>query len=121
MCLFLTTLLLGPRAAVLFWWLFDPNRFSSAFDSWFWPFLGIIFLPWTTLMYLIVWSFGSEISGLDWIFIAMGALLDLTMYAGSGYSNRSRAETYYRKPKLLMWPSSDEGPGGFATCGVLTS
>jgi len=94
MCLFLTTLLLGPRAGLFIWWLLDPNRFSSAFDSWVWPALGIIFLPWTTLLFLIAWSFGDGISGLDWIWIVIGVLLDLMMYAGSGYGNQSRARTY---------------------------
>src|SRR4051812_32719631 len=46
-----------PRLATIFIWLARPTLFSNAFnDRWFLPILGIIFLPVTTLMYVIVWS-----------------------------------------------------------------
>ena len=96
MCCFITTLfLLGPRAAVLIWWLINPLWLSLAFDNRFiWPVLGLIFAPWTTLMYLIVWSPATGIYGLDWAFIGLGILADIGTYAGGGYGNRDRIPGY---------------------------
>jgi hypothetical protein len=90
MCLFIATLFLGPRAALLFWWLIDPGRFSDAFNSFIWPLLGILFLPWSTLVFLILWSWGGGFNGLDWLFLGLAFLADISMYAGGGYSNRER-------------------------------
>ena len=54
-CLVLTAGFLGPRIALLIWWIFG-DRVDLAFDSWVWPLLGLLLLPWTTLAYLLVWS-----------------------------------------------------------------
>jgi len=90
MCCFLTSLfLLGPRAAILVWWLINPVRWQLTFDTWIWPLLGFIFLPWTTLMYVLV-ALPNGIVGFDWILLALAVLADIGMYAGGGYGNRSR-------------------------------
>ena len=95
MCCFFTTLvLLGPRFASLIWWLINPFRFSAAFSSVIWPILGIIFLPWTTLMYLIVWSPATGIVGLDWLWLGIAVVTDIGSYAGGGYGNRNRIAGY---------------------------
>ena len=89
MCCFLTSLfLLGPRAAILVWWLLNPVRWQLAFDTFIWPLLGFIFLPWTTLMYVLVVPGGLVF--FDWILLALAVLADIAMYAGGGYGNRSR-------------------------------
>ena len=49
----------GPRAAILVWWLIEPIRWGAAFDTFLWPFLGFLVLPWTTLMYVAVAPAGS--------------------------------------------------------------
>jgi len=95
MCCFITILfLLGPRFATLIWWLINPVRFNVAFSSFIWPILGVIFLPWTTLMYLIVWSPVTGVYGLDWLWLALAVLADLGTYAGGGYGNRDRIPGY---------------------------
>ena len=97
MCCFITILfLLGPRFATLIWWLINPVRFNVAFSSFIWPILGVIFLPWTTLMYLIVWSPVTGVYGLDWLWLALAVLADLGTYAGGGYGNRDRIPGYAR-------------------------
>ena len=89
MCCLLTVLLfLGPRAAILVWWLIDPIRWNLAFQSFIWPLLGFLFLPWTTLMYMIV--FPAGVVGFDWIWLGLGLLADIASYTGGGYSNRDR-------------------------------
>lgn len=89
MCCFFTALVLfGPRLAVLVWWLLQPLRFSAAFSTFFWPLLGLIFLPWTLLVYILVVPGG--IVGLDYLWLGLGLLLDILSYGGGGYSNRER-------------------------------
>jgi hypothetical protein len=95
-CMVTSLLLLGPRFGALLWWLINPLRFSAAFSSFIWPILGIIFLPWTTLMYLIVWSPITGVYGLDWLWLGIAVLIDLGTYAGGGYGNRERIPGYAR-------------------------
>ena len=92
MCLFLMTLLLGPRIAIFFWWLVNPVRFSDAFSNFLWPLFGLIFFPWTTLMWVAVWSINDGVNGVGWLFIALGMLADVSLYASAG-PTRSRAPT----------------------------
>jgi hypothetical protein len=89
-CIFTSLLLAGPRLAILVWWLINPLRFANAFGSFIWPILGTIFLPWTTLMFLIVWSPVGGIYGLDWLWLGVGVLFDIMTYGGGGYGNRDR-------------------------------
>ena len=93
MCCFFTTLLfLGPRAAILIWWLIRPIYYQAVFHTFIWPLLGLIFLPWATLMYLIVAPGG--VIGFDWFWLAFAFLADIGTYAGGGYGNRSRIPGY---------------------------
>ena len=50
-CLFSTLFLLGPRAAIIIWWIAQPVRWDAAFSSWLWPVIGFFIAPWTTLMW----------------------------------------------------------------------
>ena len=93
-CLFTTLVLLGPRIGLLVWWLMQPARFALTFNTFIWPLLGIIFLPWTTLMYVAVAPGG--ITGFDWIWMAIAVFADLGSYAGGGYGNRRRMPGYSR-------------------------
>ncbi len=89
MCCFFTSLVLfGPRLAILVWWLLQPMRWSAAFEGFIWPLLGFLFLPWTTIMYVLV--FGGGITGFDWIWLGLGLLADIGSYVGGGYGNRDR-------------------------------
>jgi hypothetical protein len=87
-CFFTTLLLLGPRAAILIWWLVQPVRWQATFSSFIWPLLGFIFVPWTTLMYVLVAPGG--VLGFDWVWVALAVLADIGMYAGGAYGNRDR-------------------------------
>ena len=93
-CLFTTLVFLGPRIGILVWWLIDPLRWQAAFNSFIWPLLGFLFLPWTTLMYVAVGVNG--LSWFDWIWIGFGLLADIGSYTGGTYGNRSRIPGYGR-------------------------
>jgi hypothetical protein len=87
-CLASLLVLLGPRAGIVVWWLVDPARWSLAFDTFIWPFLGFFFLPWTVLAYVVV--FPGGVDGGDWIVLVFGFLADIFSYVGGGYTNRDR-------------------------------
>lgn len=87
-CLVAVVMLIGPRAGLVLWWLFDPGRFGDAFDSILIPILGFFLLPWTTLAYLVV--FPGGVGGLDWIWLLAGLLVDLSSYGGGAGSRRRR-------------------------------
>jgi hypothetical protein len=91
-CFFTTVLLLGPRAAVLIWWLIRPAYYLAVFQGFIWPILGLIFAPWTTLMYLLVAPGGVRL--FDWVWLGLAILVDLGTYAGGGYGNRDRIRQY---------------------------
>jgi hypothetical protein len=87
MCCFLLLLgALGPRFGILAMWLFG-NRVDLAFGSWVWPLLGLLVAPWTTFMYLLVWSVGG-VSGGEWILVGLGAALDVATYAAKPAQSR---------------------------------
>ena len=89
MCCFVTTLILfGPRLAILIWWLFRPVFFNAMFNTWIWPLLGLIFLPWTLLMYLLVG--GNGVVGFDWVWLGLALFFDIANYTGGAYGNKDR-------------------------------
>jgi hypothetical protein len=91
-CLFTSLVLFGPRLGILIWWLLDPVRWNLAFQSFLWPLLGFLFLPWTTLMYVIVGVNG--LSWFDWVWLAIALMVDLGSYGGGAYGNRDRIPGY---------------------------
>ena len=93
-CLFVLISLLSPRLGILILWAFTDYIYR-AFDTWFWPLLGVIFLPWTTLIYILVAAPVGNITVWGWLMIALGVLLDLNSHAQS-YANREQAQAMYR-------------------------
>ena len=79
-CTLTALLFVGPRLAILVWYLFTPAYVNSAFDSFIWGFLGFLFLPWTTLMYIAIYPGG--IIGFDWILLGLGIFADMAHYFG---------------------------------------
>jgi hypothetical protein len=90
-CLIGLLALITPRLVLFLVWVFTPYV-SRAFNSFIWPLLGFIFLPFTTLVYVLVWTPGVGVTGLAWLWVALAFLLDLTWHSGSGYraSRRER-------------------------------
>ncbi|MFC1879225.1 hypothetical protein ACFLZW_04870 [Chloroflexota bacterium] len=88
MCCVISALLaFGPRIALIVYWLFPAGkiRVVKVFDGWLMPILGVIFLPWTTLAFLML----SPVDGLfSWAFFILAFLVDLGSYFG-GYKSRS--------------------------------
>ncbi len=76
-----------PRLAVFIIWVARPEKVDAAFDTWIWPLLGIIFLPFATLIYLILWRAGG-LDGWDWFWVAVAAFFDLAHWGTSAASRR---------------------------------
>ena len=93
-CLFAMFAGIFPRLGTLFIWLARPAMFNLAFGgSWLWPILGIIFLPFTTLMYVILWS-ATGLTGWDWMWLIMAVVIDVMHYTSTAYYNRNRIPGY---------------------------
>ena len=71
----------------------QPVRWGQTFDTFLWPFLGFLFLPWTTLMYVLVYPAG--INGFDYVWLGFGIAFDVFSWAGGGWTNRNRC----RRPR----------------------
>ena len=80
----------GPRFAIVLIWIFG-DRVDRAFDSAIWPLLGLLAVPWTTLMYILVWGPGG-VNGGEWIVVALGVILDLATYSARAAKGRT---SYY--------------------------
>ena len=83
MCCFVLVLgFLGPRFAFLWVWL-ATARVEIAFDGSFWlPLAGMIFLPWTSLAYVLAYAPMVGVSPLGWAIVVLGLALDLATYVG---------------------------------------
>ncbi len=88
-CLALTAGFIGPRFALLMWWIFG-DKIDVASSSFIWPLLGLLLAPWTTIMYFLAWGPLSGVSGAGWLLVALGVFLDLATY-----SARAAQQRYY--------------------------
>ncbi len=94
-CLVVLASWISPRLAVFFLWLFT-DRMSVAFDSFVAELLGFLVLPWTTLMYVLVYSPATKVSWFGWVIVAMGLMLDLGTWFGGGNKGREYYYAEYR-------------------------
>jgi hypothetical protein len=85
-CLFGSLVLVGPRFAILVWWIIDQARWKFAFDNFLVAFIGFLLAPWTTMMYVVV--FRGGVTGFDWIILGIGILADVGSWMGGGRSSR---------------------------------
>ena len=90
-CLLAFAAAFAPRIVLIFMWIFG-TRINAAFDTFIVPLLGIIFLPYTTIMYVLVWS-PAGISGWDWVWIILGVMLDIMKW-GQIANNRKSIPGY---------------------------
>lgn len=73
-----------PRLALVFVWLFTPYV-ARAFDSFFLPLLGLFFLPFTTLIYALVFTPGIGVEGVGWLAVLLAFFIDIATYSSSRY------------------------------------
>jgi hypothetical protein len=90
-CVVSILLLIGPRAAAIIWSLVDPVRWQ-VFDNLIVPVLGLIFLPWTLLAYVLLAPDG--VGGIEWVVVVIAFLADIGSLSGGAYGNRERIRRY---------------------------
>ena len=92
-CFFAALLFFGPRLGFLVYWLLATVRVNAALANFNFPWLvglmGLIFLPWTMLMYVIIFP----LNGFDWVWIGLAVGADIASYLG-GYHNRQQVPGY---------------------------
>lgn len=93
-CLLAALALFGPRVGFLVYWLipYGQLRIRTAFDGWVLPLLGLIFLPWTTFAYTLVFP----VFGLDWVWLALAVVADLAAFGAS--AARRKDVDFYQGP-----------------------
>ena len=89
-CFFMVLMFLGPRFAFLVVWLTRQGQalINMAFDTFIIPLLGLIFLPWTTLMITFV-SGANGLVGFDWVWVGLAVAADIASYSASAYKRKT--------------------------------
>jgi hypothetical protein len=80
-CLLALIGLFSPRLAIFLLAVFT-NDLSRAFDSWLVPLLGFFLLPWTTLVYTLLWTTTRHVDGVEWVLVGAAVLLDIGVVGG---------------------------------------
>jgi CDP-diglyceride synthetase len=86
-CLFAILAAFSPRLALVLVWIFT-NLVDRAFEGFLLPLLGLIFLPFTTLLYVLAYKPVVGVSGWGWFLVFLGVLFDLGSYGGGAFGRR---------------------------------
>jgi hypothetical protein len=89
MCLIFLLALFAPRLVLGLMWIFG-DRVDRAFDTVLWPILGILFFPWATIMYVLLWDPATGVSGGEWFIVGVAAVVDIASM-GARLAKSSRA------------------------------
>ena len=86
-CLLALLAAISPRLALVLVWIFT-NLVDRAFEGFLLPLLGLIFLPFTTLLYVLAYQPLVGVSGWGWVLVFVGLLFDLGSYGGGVFGRR---------------------------------
>jgi hypothetical protein len=101
-CLFALFAGFFPRLADILLWIARPDLFMAPFSgNWFWPVMGIAFLPLTTLFYVVLWSPSGGLTGWDWLWIGIAAAMDVSNLVGNIRANRNSIPGMASKPAAV--------------------
>jgi hypothetical protein len=88
-CLFALFAGVFPRVALVIVWL-STDLVDRAFSSTIVPLIGLVFLPFTTLVYALAWAPGVHLGGGRWLWVALALCIELAGYGGTARTNRER-------------------------------
>jgi len=80
-CVLLAVAFVGPRFALFVLFLFS-EYLTRAFDTFFIPFLGFLFLPWTTLAYAVAQNSFGGLHDIGLLLVILGVLADVGVFGG---------------------------------------
>jgi hypothetical protein len=88
-CLLLLLAWISPRFVLALLWVFT-DRLDVAFRSGLVGIAGFLFLPYTSVMWVLAYSQATGVTGIGWVLVGLGALTDLSSYAGGRRHRRRR-------------------------------
>jgi hypothetical protein len=88
-CLFGIVAGFFPRVALIIVWI-ATDLVDRAYSTWLIPLLGLFVLPFTTLVYALVWTPVVHVGNGRWVWVALAFVIELAGYAGTGRTNRER-------------------------------
>ena len=80
-CVLVAVAFVGPRFALALLFLFS-EYLTRAFDTFLIPFLGFLFLPWTTLAYAVAQNSFGGLHDLGLLLVILGVLADIGVFGG---------------------------------------
>jgi hypothetical protein len=87
-CLFAIFAGFFPRVALFVVWA-TTDLVDRAFGPWILPLLGIVFLPFTTLIYVLAYSPVVHLGHGRWLWVALAFVFEVFGYGGTARSRRS--------------------------------
>jgi hypothetical protein len=112
-CLLAFSAAVAPRLVLILAWIFS-DRWPRVWEGDFvLPLLGIIFLPYTTIMYMLTVTLAvgggvQPLQGWDWLWIALGLFLDFMKWSQT-FANRKVAQE-----QVVAYYPSGEGQAAAA-------
>ena len=86
-CLLVLLAAISPRLALILVWIFT-TLVDRAFEGFLLPLLGLVFLPLTTLVYVLAYRPVTGVTGWGWFWVVLAVLFDLGSYGGGVLSRR---------------------------------
>ncbi|GAA3611269.1 hypothetical protein GCM10022419_115330 [Nonomuraea rosea] len=94
-CLLVVMVAAFPRFTLLILWLARPNLVDAVFGTWIVPLIGLLLLPFATLMYILLYVPGVGVTAGGWVWVALGALIDVAHWVSGGL-RQQRVTTAWR-------------------------
>jgi len=92
---------ISPRLAIFMAWIFANDRTSYAFKSFWIAALGFLFLPWTTLAWIVCYAtpsaivggtnIGGGVAGFGYVVVAFAFIVDLASYTSGARARSQRS------------------------------
>jgi hypothetical protein len=82
------------RLALLVVWITAPLVSRAFHGGWILPLLGILFVPLTTLVYVVVYALGNGVTGWAWLWVVGALFLDVASHGSGVRANRHRIPRY---------------------------
>jgi len=71
--------LVAPRVVFAVMW-YAGDRVDPVFSTVLWPILGLIFAPWASILFVLLWSQGEGVVGYEWVIVGVAAAVDVVSW-----------------------------------------
>lgn len=90
-CLLVLGAMFMPRVLLFIYWIIGSFAKADAWETWWWPLLGFIFLPATTLVFGLCHVYGGGEFTFWWIVgMVLAVLYDLGSHGSAGAKGQRR-------------------------------